>query len=175
MKDNLSKQITKILIASTILFLCFFRNSFLPQNATMLLKIVDVVVLFLAPMGMLVIIVSISKILTHSTSEKKDEKIICNDPIRLWSYSRLFEVLEESPIIDLVIRCNGEKLKIGTMSDYGKQTRWSSPDFFDKIYYLEDRNFDDLNQFSQAFLALGLQEPIQILYMGLDGIPLDLK
>jgi hypothetical protein len=169
---SVQKPLVKILISIAILTVCFFRNRFIPADQVFFTHAATVVTLILLVVCFRLIFISITEIGICVSSRKQEQTkpIAYTEPIKLWSHEELFAFLEEENHIDLVVENDYGKQKIGTRSDYGRPTAFSREQFFDKCYYIEDREYTDFEEFKTEFLQNATNEQIKIWSAMLDDM-----
>lgn len=170
------KPLIKLLISIAILTVCFFRNRFIPADQVLLTHAATVATLILLVVCFRLIFISITEIGIFVSSRKQEqtEPKEYTEPIKLWSHEELFAFLQEENIIDLVVENDYGKQRIGTRSDYGRPTAFAPEQFFDKCYYIEDREYTDFEEFKTAFSQNATDVKIKIWSAKLDDMDIQI-
>ena len=167
MKKLFSKPITRILLSIVLLILCFLMNRYLKieQAPWNLLQYALSIVLIVIPFCG--IIKGISQMLTERKQADSRPKFDPQNPLKIWTHEELFAYLEQEDIIDLDL--DHEVVhRIGTSSDYRQEHRFEQGEYFDKLYYIDDAQYADFNEFKKQLSALHPENEIRILRASID-------
>ena len=163
----LAKPLIRILLSVVLLVLCFLMNRYfnIQQTPWNLLQYVLSLVLIVIPFYG--IIMGISQMLTDRKEPPERSGFDPEHPIKIWTHAELFAYLEQEDIIDLDI--DHEVVhRIGTSSDYRQEHRYEQGEYFDKLYYIDDAQYADFNEFKKLLYALHPENEIRILRASMD-------
>lgn len=79
--------------------------------------------------------------------------------------SALMKLMAQNDILEIELLIEGKVIKIGVSSDYDHRR---SPDYFDKRYYLGEKEYLTPDEFSRSFAALTTETIVMVLRI--DGV-----
>lgn len=140
--DNIKSYkypIIKIIISIILIVILINRSIFFCINNAILKTVVAIACAVLVVIGVLSIYISFNEIIL--LYEKRHEESIDMREILIrakkFSVEDIIKLLKSNDIIEIKVICNNELIRIGTSSD----CRVDSFEFFDKSYYINDKEF----------------------------------
>ena len=168
MRKNLF-SILKLTVSIMILVLCFFRNQiFKPEtemgkNTLTVLTFVAIVVF-----GRL-IFSSITELIDScdNPDKNKDERGVLKE----WTKEELYVFLEKEDMIDMVVKYEDKTYKIGAEADV-QYPKYGKPYVAEKGYYIEEKEYDSIEEFKKDFEILYKTDTVLITYFGIEDMPI---
>ena len=170
---SLKPPIVKMIIAIAVMILCFFRACFIPTNLVFLQHVGSIIALILTAGCIYRILISGIEISQFLMSRPKLIKQT-DHPIKIWSFDEMLSFLEKENIIDLTVEGDFGIVKLGTRSDFGSPTYLAPKQWFNKCYYIEDCEYNNILEFQEAFKQLVSSEKIKVLSAYLDDMELNI-
>lgn len=134
--------VKKILACLVVLFLCFKRNRIFCFSSLWIEYLVTAICLavIIIP-SILIIEISICEL--YQVRENRKKNSINSMELKRFSVDEIVDIAFKNDIIEIDICYDSGFLKIGTSSD----SKYSSPVFKNKLYYIGDKNFETLELF----------------------------
>lgn len=90
------------------------------------------------------------------------DRIIANS--KQYTIDEIISLVESNDIIEIKIVFKNKGVMIGSSSD----NEYSSSKFFDKLYFIEDEMFEEIEYFKSALLSYAINEQISVI--SIDGV-----
>lgn len=84
--------------------------------------------------------------------------------LKCFDMSEIIRLIDKNDIVEIIIYTNQKTIKIGASSD----CKYSDSNFFDKKYYIDDAEYDTLDEFECVLLSHLSSDKIWVL--SIDGI-----
>ena len=156
----------KIVFCIVIILLLIFRNKFLHVNQMIWKIIVGVFCVIVGIASILCIYISLAEILVVHENKLEIHKYMNEKSEECVSYSveKVFSLICQNDIIDFEIVSKSTRINIGASSD----NRPEDLVFFDKLYYIGNQEYDNLEIFMEELKKYSIDG--QILVVLIDGL-----
>lgn len=155
--------VKKILVCLLVLFLCFERNKIFNFSSLWIEYLVTAICLLIIIPCILIIEISICEM--YQVRENREKINISSIEIKRFSVDEIVDIAFKNDIIEMDICYDDGFLKIGTSSD----SKYSSPVFKDKLYYVGDKDFETVELFRSALKEHFPYGSIDVF--SVDGLP----
>ena len=103
--------------------------------------------------------------ITELHDRRVDNKGIVGEVvIKRYTTENLIKLIEKEDILEVEIKVQEEMIKIGCTSD----NKWSTNEFFDKVYYCDDAEYENIEAFREVLNAYEIDGMLEVV--SIDGI-----
>lgn len=145
------RPILKMVISIILVVIVLCLNSHFQNEKTITRVVVGAICVVLIIGSVLCIYLSMAEILIAHDNRTKNVKDI--DAVvgksKLYSTDEIVSIVNDNDIIALKIISNGEIIEIGASAD----NKPGSSAFFDKLYYIDDKEFEHIDDFGKNLQA----------------------
>lgn len=168
MQTNLSSYaypISKIIVCLLVMIVCMFRNRILCFQSRWINGTLTFLAGILTIVCVLCIYISVGELFyVHFNKNNQDSIVDRPQDSALMSIDKVIVLVCENDIIELEIWVNGRIINIGASAD----CKPSGIEFFDKRYFIDKHEYDDVVQFEKELVCnVGGN---QIYVVSIDGI-----
>ena len=164
--DSYIYPIVKIVLCIAIILLLIFRNHFIQINQSLWEIIVGVFCVALGIACILCIEISFAQLfVVHDNRLKKQELTSKQtEKVRRFPIEKIISLSRDNDIIEFKIVSKGTCLNIGASSD----NKPGDSVFFDKSYYIGNREYDNLESFMEELTKYSIGGQISVV--SIDGV-----
>ena len=109
------------------------------------------------------IYISIAEIVELYDRRVDNQRIVGAVVIKQYPIENLMKLIEKEDILEMEIKVQEEIVKIGCKSD----NKWSTNEFFDKVYYCDDTEYGTIEAFREALNAYEIDGMLEVI--SIDG------
>mgnify|MGYP004502156411 FL=1 len=159
--------ILKIVISIILIVIVLCLNSHFRDEKTITRVVAGAICVVLIIGSVLCIYLSVAEVLIAHDNRTKNVKDIdaIVEKSRLYSTEEIVSIVNDNDIIALRIISNGEIIEIGASAD----NKPGSSVFFDKLYYIGDREFEHIGDFEKNLQALS--DNGKVVVISIDDCP----
>lgn len=110
------------------------------------------------------IYIAIAEIVELHDRRVDNQGIVGEVVIKQYPTESLMKLIEKEDILQVEIKFQEEIVKIGCKSD----NKWSTNDFFDKVYYCDDAEYETIEAFREVLKAYEINGMLEVV--SIDGI-----
>ena len=110
------------------------------------------------------IYIAIAEIVELHDRRVDNQGIVGEVVIKQYPTENLMKLIEKEDILEVEIKVQEEIVKIGCKSD----NKWSTNDFFDKVYYCDDAEYETIEAFREVLNAYEIDGMLEVV--SIDGI-----
>lgn len=160
-------SITKIILFLFIVFLCVFRNRLFEFDNELVNFTITILSFVLVVLSIYCIYISAAELL-YTNENRKREKVnyvnTTNIKTKDFKMQDVITMIEINDIIDIEIIAINQYLRIGASSD----CRNSDSNFFNKLYYIDENQYEALSEFESALNTYCIEGKIYVI--SIDGV-----
>lgn len=109
------------------------------------------------------IYISIAEIVELYDRRVDNQRIVGAVVIKQYPIENLMKLIEKEDILEMEIKVQEEIVKIGCKSD----NKWSTNEFFDKVYYCDDTEYGTIEAFREVLNAYEIDGMLEVI--SIDG------
>lgn len=110
------------------------------------------------------IYISIGEICELYERRVDNQRIVGELATKQYPIEKLMKMIEKEDILEVEIKVQEEIVKIGCTSD----NKWSTNEFFDKVYYCDDTEYETIEAFRKALNTYEIDGMLEVV--SIDGI-----
>ncbi len=158
-----SYPIVKIIACITLILLCIFRGNIFDFSSRWIDMIVSLVCFVVVVLCILCLYISIGEIF-HTYSNRHHTHVNSHNAV-VYSQKAIVNLVKEQDIVEVDIITSVGIIKVGSSSE----NDYCSSCFFDKKYYIGNKEFKTSKQFAEALTQYTAQN--KLLVVSIDGLP----
>ncbi len=164
--ESYTYPLVKIVFCIVIILLMIFRNHFIHVDQLILEIIIGVVCVVLGIACILCIEIAFAQLLVVRDNRSEICKQMNGNTKECVDFSadKVVSLISQNDIIDFEIVSKGTCLNIGASSD----NKPGDSVFFDKLYYIGNREYDNLESFMEELTKYSIGEQISVV--SIDGV-----
>lgn len=158
--------IVKIIISIFIIILLIFGKTPFNLQYSWIKILTKIISFILCCSSIMCIYISVGELFYTYSNRKMITAVEDINPsnLKCFNISEIIVLIDKNDIIEIIIYANQKTMKIGASSD----CKYSDSVFFDKKYYIDDAEYDTLDEFKCALLSRLPNDKIWVLFI--DGI-----
>lgn len=154
----------KILLCLVLIFVLINRNRLFSLEDKRW-AIVATVLSFVLVVGcVFCIYISIAEIVELHNRRVENQRNVKEVVIKQYPIENIMKLIEKEDILEVEIKVQEKIVKIGCKSD----NKWSTNDFFDKVYYCDDTEYETIEVFREVLNAYEIDGMLEVI--SIDGI-----